>query len=105
MKWEDDSDGPNIPLITVVCCWLFTTLALSAVGIQLYVCSYIRRHVGIDDICLFSATIIAVILVIQTTWAVVDDGQGMHANGDSSNKLRLVAKVCRRMTVRFRSLS
>jgi hypothetical protein len=36
-----------------------------------------RRSVGLDDYILFIAFVISIVLVAQTTWAVLDEGQGV----------------------------
>ena len=63
------------------------------VGLLLYVRSLKRVPLGIDDYMLLLAFIIALILVTQTTWAIVDEGQDKHLNEISGSRLALVFKV------------
>ena len=46
-----------------------------------------------EDYALVTALLIAVILVAQTTWAILDEGQGRHISEVPRSKLALVAKV------------
>lgn len=87
------SHGVNMPLITIVCSWVFMFLALVAIGIQVFVCVRIRRRFNVVDILLWAAATASLLLVVQTTWAVVVEGQGLHADQDSMSQFDLVAKV------------
>lgn len=79
---------------TLICSWLFAALATISIIIQVLSIHQRRAHVGIDDCLLFTAYLLSVLLVAQTTWAVVDEGQGMHeADLSHHSQFGVVAKV------------
>ncbi|OKL55543.1 hypothetical protein UA08_09235 [Talaromyces atroroseus] len=84
----------SIARTTLVCSWLFTALATLSVLIQ--VLHMQKRHsVGLDDYILFIAFGISILLVAQTTWAVVDEGQGVPESellGHPYDDFKIVAK-------------
>lgn len=83
----------DIARTTLICSWLFTGLATISITIQILSIHH-RRMIGIDDYLLFTAYLISVLLVAQTTWAVVDEGQGEHEDDVSNHsQFGIVAKV------------
>ena len=94
MSAQSSSDGPDLGRTTIVCSWTFTALATLGVCAQL---SEIRHHglgyVKLDDYLIIISFMIALILVSQTTWAILDEGQGKHAEGKSRTQLAMIAKV------------
>jgi hypothetical protein len=85
----------NIARTTLICSWLFAALATMSIIIQVLSIHARKARIGIDDYLLFTAYLVSVLLVGQTTWAVVDEGQGMHESDLSHhNQFGIVAKVC-----------
>ena len=83
--------GPDLGRATIICSWVFA--ALAGIG----VCTQIvkaRTSVKADDILIFSAFVVSLMLVAQTTWAVIDEGQGEHVNNQLRTHLALIARVC-----------
>lgn len=88
----------GIARTTLICSWLFAGLATTSIIIQVL---NVRkrsdgggRGFGIDDYLLFTAYLASVLLVAQTTWAVVDQGQGVHESDLSHHsEFGVVAKV------------
>ena len=93
MAWQTVSNGVDIPLVTIICSWLFVFFTLIAILVQAYMCASIRHGVDRGDVFLFVAAFAAVFLVVLTTWAIIDEGQGVHVDEDTSSQIKLVAKV------------
>ena len=76
---------------TLICGWLFGVLTLVCICLVMWV----RMHHGLklDDCMLVAATIISFALLSQTTWAIVDEGQGQHVENESQNQVQIVVKV------------
>lgn len=91
----------DIAYSTLVCSWLFTGLATISIIAQV-LSVHRRRDIGIDDYLLFTAYFVSVLLVVQTTWAVVDEGQGEHeADVSHQSQFGIVAKVCPNTTPKY----
>lgn len=92
----------DIARTTLICSWLFASLATISITIQGLSIHQRRAHIGIDDCLLFTAYLVSVLLVAQTTWAVVDEGQGVHeADLSHSSQFGIIAKVCPDITPRI----
>ena len=83
-------DGRDLGRTTIVCSWIFTALAGVAVWAQFVKA---RRFMQTDDFLIFGAFVIALVLVAQTTWAILDEGQGEHVIDESQTHLALIARV------------
>jgi len=83
----DSTSGPNIPVITIVCGWLFTAMAMLALLLLVWSKRIRGAAFRIDDYFTFLAFLIAIGLVIHTTSAVLDEGLGKQL-GDLSKKRR-----------------
>lgn len=97
MLSPDSPNGLNIAVITIVCGWVFVSLAILAVGIQIW--DSIKIKVGIEDIVLVHAMIVSIGLVAQTTWAIVDEDMGKHEAEIPRNKFTFVARVCKYVSI------
>jgi hypothetical protein len=77
---------------TLICSWLFTALAMVSIAIQAL---HIRERKGADasDFFIFAAFFVSIFLVVQTTWAVLDEGQGVHQSNLETQQFAVVAKV------------
>ena len=91
---RDANDEPNLGLITLVCSWTFTPLATIAIGLMLWSHHLTRIPLRIEDYMLISAFFTTVVLVVQITWAIVDEGQDKHIIQVSRTRLALIARVC-----------
>ena len=87
------SGGPDIALITIICSWVFSAVAILAVGALVWS----RRATGVglktDDYTLFVAFVITLVMVVQTTWAIIDESQDKHAVDMSKTQLTLAFRV------------
>ncbi|KAH8690657.1 hypothetical protein BGW36DRAFT_389127 [Talaromyces proteolyticus] len=81
----------DIGKTTLVCSWFFTVLATASIVIQALHIRHVR-HSDLGDYLVLISFAIAVILVIQTTWAVLDKGQGVHESELVSSDFATVAK-------------
>ena len=92
----ESQGGPNIGLITIVCGWTFLVIALIGVSLMLWnrQLQIIKRRLGPDDYLTILALAMAIALVAQTTWAVVDEGQANHEAEIPKTKIALVVRVC-----------
>ena len=70
----NSSDGPSIAFVTIVCSWIFAAVAVVAVGLLVWSRRIMGLQLLIDDCIMLVALTIALALVAQTTWAVVDEG-------------------------------
>lgn len=92
----------DIARTTLICSWRFVALATISIIIQGPSIHQRRAHVGIDDWLLSTAYLVSVLLVSQTTWAVVDEGQGMHeAEFCPAVVGSVLLRVCVRVSIRF----
>lgn len=90
---------PEIGRATLICGWLFGILSLISVSL----CFWARRQhmqhcgehnpLGVDNYLLVVATIVSFALLVQITWAVVDEGQGQHIRDESPTEITMVIKV------------
>ena len=87
------ADNANVGPATLACGWLFAGLALGTTGLMMWARSILRRSLASDDYILVAANVLALILTIQTTWAIVDEGQGKHTLGMPRTTIILVVKV------------
>ena len=78
MFGTESRNAPNIAIITLVCGWVFTALAILAVVLLCWSARLGKRLLGYGDYCLFGALILAIVLVGHTSWAIIDEGMGYH---------------------------
>ena len=78
---------------TIVCSW--TLAALACVGMYLVHRAHRSNNnpYGLDDYALIIAFFITTLLVAQTTWAIIDEGQGSHIKDVSPTQLGMVARA------------
>ena len=86
-------DGPDMGHTTIICCWIFAPLACMAMGVLVVARRLRDINLGLDDYILVIAFILTLLLVAQTTWAIVDEGQGRHVEAESRTQLAMVASV------------
>lgn len=83
----------HIGVTTIASSWTLAVIALLAVAIETRHRFERKVRLGIDGFSLILATTISIILTAQTTWAIVDEGQGEHTEFETSNEIALIAKV------------
>ncbi|KAI1655627.1 hypothetical protein F4813DRAFT_366676 [Daldinia decipiens] len=81
----------NVALATIVCTYVFTFLALLSSAIHVFMCIK-KSRLSWDDISTFIAFAMTLGLVCQTTWAVIDEGQGQHVSDVTRSQFELTAK-------------
>ena len=87
---QSPHDGPDLGRTTIICSWIFTALAGLGVCAQLVKA---RSFMKVDDVLILGAFVTALVLVAQTTWAILDEGQGEHVINESRTHLALIARV------------
>ena len=85
---------PNISIITITCSWVFTALATLSLGLMVWARRLTNCRLGADDYILIVAFIITIVLVVQITWAILDEGQDRHIAEVPRTQLALIARVC-----------
>ncbi|KAI8628165.1 hypothetical protein F5Y19DRAFT_486200 [Xylariaceae sp. FL1651] len=85
-------DSNTFPSATVVCVSVFTVLAIVSLCIHITVSIKRDRRLVVIDFVIIAAFLIALALVAQTLWAVLDEGQGQHASRVSQTHFNLIAK-------------
>lgn len=87
------SSAPNLGLVTIVCSWVFTAVAISAIGLLLWSQRIVGRKLGTDDHLTLVAFMISVVLVAQTTWAIMDEGLDKQLEDISESQRAAIIKV------------
>ena len=90
---SESQGGPNIALITIICGWIFSIIALLIVSLMLWVRVKSMRNVGIDDYLTTLALAINTAIMVQITCAIVDEGQDKHEAEVPRTKFALVVRV------------
>ena len=93
MLSPDSPNAPNIALITIICTWVFTTIAIIAISCHIWGRVTIIRQFKADDYVLVVAFAITLVLVAQTTWAIVHDSQDKHIANTPRSRLASIFKV------------
>ncbi|KAM5457757.1 hypothetical protein McanCB56680_004122 [Microsporum canis] len=73
---------------TLITSWTLTVLGFLSTALSVFV----YRKVGFDVALVIVSFILATILVTLSTWAIVDEGQGMHEQDISTAQLDHMAK-------------
>lgn len=89
---EYDSSS-NIGNITLIGGWISGGFAIVFLGLVIISRLISNRHFGLDDFLLGFATLIALVLAGQTTWAVLDEGQGQSEKEETVIQAMMVIKV------------
>ncbi|KAI1377259.1 hypothetical protein F4677DRAFT_49921 [Hypoxylon crocopeplum] len=82
----------DVALTTIICTYIFTFLAVLSLLVHGSV--RLKKFSGflLEDYLTFAAFMIALGLVGQITWAVIDEGQGQHMSDVSRSQFELTAK-------------
>jgi hypothetical protein len=90
---------------TIIISWLMVGVAFLSTTIHVIWIRRIRKdYPGVSDICVWLALFFGIILVVQTTWAVVDEGSGKHQWDISQQNIPAVAKV-KSKTISYRQVT
>lgn len=87
---------PLTPLAktSITVSWIMVALACVSTSAQLIWLLRINKTIpGVADICVLLAFVIGILLVAQTTWAMVDEGSAKHQWDISQQNIAAVAKV------------
>lgn len=83
----------NIASTTIVLSWIFTAISIVSIGLSIYHRKVVLRCFGVEDYMLVMASLATLVLVIQITWAIINEGQDKHLREISSTKLTFVLHV------------
>lgn len=83
----------NVGKATLIGGWVFVSLAIYMLCFALR-WRWKNARLGSDDLLLLLATLIAVVLACQATWAVSDEGQGQNIQYENASQIHLVIRVC-----------
>ncbi|KAM5490921.1 hypothetical protein MaudMau93_002329 [Microsporum audouinii] len=73
---------------TLITSWTLTVLGFLSIALSVFV----YRKVGFDVALVIASFILTTVLVALSTWAIVDEGQGMHEQDISTAQLDHIAK-------------
>ena len=93
MPFLSSQDKINTGLITIIFGWTFIALATLTLGLMVWAHRLRQTCPEADDFIVVAAFIAAVILVIQITWAIVDEGLDRHISDVPRTQLALIARV------------
>ena len=85
--------GPNIAVITIICSWTFLAIALLGASLLVWARRIQKNRLGLDDYLTLLALATTVALIMQTTWAIVDEGEDDYDAEVSKTKFALVVRV------------
>ena len=88
-----DEGSTNIGTATLICGWLFGSLALLTLVLLIWSKRVTRATLGPEGHIIIIATGISIALTIQTNWAVAAEGEGNHIQNESLSQIGLIAKV------------
>ena len=88
-NWTESDVAVN----TIICATIFSAFAVLCITIYMVESSRKSKGYKIQDYMTLTAFALTIILVGQTIWAVVDEGQGQHASRVEPGKFEVTAKV------------
>ena len=94
MFQPDSTHAPNIAILTIICGWVFTAIAILAVIIVFWSRRIRGQALRSDDYILFLTLAITIGLVAHTTWAVIDEGLGKQPRDVSKDQRGKIVRVC-----------
>lgn len=78
---------------TIITSWLLVGVACASFASEIASLRIQRRNVSAGDGCFFAAFIVGVLVVAQTTWALIDEGAGKHLADLADQNIAAAAKV------------
>jgi hypothetical protein len=78
---------------TIILSWLLVGVACAASALQVVWLRIRKGRVSAAEICFFAAFVVGVLVVAQTTWALIDEGAGKHQADLEEKNIAAVAKV------------
>ena len=91
---EYDQGRADIARATLTCGWAFTGLATISVTVMFLSHRRSQLSFGWDHAFVLCAYIISLVSVAQTSWAVIDEGQGKHFPDMDRPTSERIARVC-----------
>ena len=88
-NWTESDVAVN----TIICATVFSAFAVLSITIFIVESRKNSKAYEFQDYMTFTAFALTIILVGQTIWAVVDEGQGQHASRVEPGKFEVTAKV------------
>ncbi len=85
--------GPDVALITIACGWTFVGFALLGVSLLFWSRRIKRIDFGLDGFLTTLALMTSIVLMAQTTWAIVLEDEDDHEAEVSRQKFASVVKV------------
>jgi hypothetical protein len=82
---------------SIIVSWIAVGLACISTVVHFIALLIRRGQVRVPDFCVWLALIVGIVLVAQTTWAIVDEGSGRHQWDISQQNVAAIAKVSRRV--------
>lgn len=89
----ESNGGPDIALITIACGWTFVGIALLGVSLLIWSRRIKKIGLGLDGYLTTLALLTTMALMVQTTWAIVVEGQDNHEAEVKGTKFTLVVRV------------
>jgi hypothetical protein len=77
----------------IIVSWLFTGLTLISLALSTTLLLYARKRLSVSEWLNFAATITAIALVSQNTYAILIEGQSDHQSDLSPSQITVLAKV------------
>ena len=84
----------DVAVNTIICASVFSVVAVVFMVTHVIFIIRIIRNFSLPDLMILAAFVITIMLVGQTIWAVVDEGQGQHAADMEWGVSEVTAKVC-----------
>ena len=89
----DSNEAPNIAVITIVCSWVFFGVAVLAIFLLVWSRHITGTILRLDDYITLAACTVTLALVVQTTWAVLDEGFDKQLKNVSVRQRAVIPKV------------
>lgn len=93
MFGPESRNAPNIAIITLVCGWVFTALAILAVILFCWSRRLLGMSLSKNDCVVFGPLVMAIVLVGHTSWAVIEEGMGRRQVTLSKSQRASLVKV------------
>lgn len=66
---------------------------VSTIAQILWLSRFKKSSPSVGDVCVWAAFVVGIVLVAQTTWAIIDEGSGKHQSDIEQQSLAAIAKV------------
>jgi hypothetical protein len=82
---------------TIIMSWFFVGLASVSITAMLVTLKLRKMIIRFPDACMCAALVIGTLLMIHTTWVIVDKSGGERQRNLSNRSITAIAKVCTRV--------